>query len=158
MKIILQRIILTSKTINIYIKLFFNDEGSKHTFNKQCKMVLGSVVQYQSHNLILRIITDMIYFMLLNFSIFLSFPFFSAKIGIKVTRWIWKRMGKGQQNNSHLLMKFQMGFGHQEIVIQILMLNEKIWHSSLKTRCDIYHYLISLEMQGQPDRECLCVP
>lgn len=55
-------------------------------------------------------------------------------------------------------MKFQMGFGHQEIVIQILMLNEKIWHSSLQTLCDIYHYLISLEMQGQPDRECLCVP
>lgn len=119
-------------------------------------MVLEAVVQYQSHNLILS--TDMISFMLLNFSIFLSFLFFSAKIGIKVTRWIWKRMGKGQQNNSHLLMKFQMGFGHQEIVIQILMLNEKIWHSSLKTRCDIYHYLISLEMQGQPERECLCVP
>lgn len=55
----------------------------------------GSMAEYQRENLILRIITHMKYFMLLNFSIFLfSFLFLAIKVGIKNNKMYLKEDGR----------------------------------------------------------------
>lgn len=56
--------------------------------------VAGNMVEYQRKNLILRVITYMIYFMLLNFSIFLFSLFLAIKVGIKNNKMDLKEDGK----------------------------------------------------------------
>lgn len=65
-------------------------------------------------------------------------------------------MRKGQQNDSHLLMKFQVGIGQQEMIIQILILNAKKF-SIILSRHPVTFTLINLEMKGQTWRKYLCL-